>query len=219
MGFHLQNILLRLISQGVNLVVHQLGEKPPIIILRYTLHQVIGVFTHSHHTTTSTWAMGVGAKIEVIHITLNLQRVLLYVLTIAQSHSWHHISESPNIELHLQFVVLLQLIPQRLCIFRNAILLLQWPLHREENSWQCDSMVLHPCFKLCPVLPNQCFLCTVVNAENLLVLQEYFDIQTPVLVVCNIKLFDCDCCRFGNLRYSSSQSILLCDCVADAHKI
>ena len=28
-------------SKGVYLVVHQLGENPPIIILRYTLHQVV----------------------------------------------------------------------------------------------------------------------------------------------------------------------------------
>jgi hypothetical protein len=52
-GFHSRDNLPRFVSQGVDVVVHQLGEKPPIIILRYTHRQVLGVVALRHRTNTS----------------------------------------------------------------------------------------------------------------------------------------------------------------------
>ena len=166
-GFHLVDNLIRFFGQYVNVVVHQLAEKPPIIILRYTFHQEIGVLTLPHRTTTS-WTVGVGAKIEAIHITLNLRCLHLYIPAIAQLHCWHLVAQSPHIELHLYLAILLQLIPQHLRIFFNAILLLQWPHHREENGRPHNSVLLLPWCELCRVI--WCLLCTVDNPENLLLL-------------------------------------------------
>jgi len=215
-GSQLRENLIRLVGHGVNLVVHQLGETPPITILRYTLHQLIGVLPLRHRTTTRRWTIGVGAMIAVIHITPDLWWLLLYILPITQSHSGHFISQSPIIQFHLRFVVLLHLIPEHCCIVLNAILLLQWPVHREENTRPCDSMLFLSCFKLCPILPIRCFLSTVNNAENLLLLQEYFDFQTAAIVVCTIQLLQWDRCQFGHLRYVSSESVLLQDSVDEA---
>jgi len=92
--FHLHNNLLRVVGQGVNLVVHLLGENHPIIILQYTHHLLIGALTLSQCSTTSTWAIGIGATIDVIHRTLNLRWVLLYIFAIAQSHYWNLILQA-----------------------------------------------------------------------------------------------------------------------------
>jgi len=215
-GVYVPNNLARFVGQGVHHAVHQLGEQSPIFVLLYAVHQVIGVLPLGHGTTTSTWVIGIGAKIEVIHITLNVRCVLLYRLTIAQSHCWHLLSQCRNIQLHLWHVPLLQLFTQRLCIFLNSILRLQWPLHRKENGRMCDSMLYLPWFTLCPVLGVRYFLSTIGNAEDLLLLEENFDFQTAAIVVGNNKLPNWDQCWFSCLRYKWSQSVLLGDPVNDA---
>ena len=192
--------LLQFVGQVVNLVACQLGEVPPIIVHLYTLHQVIDVLALQHLTTTSTWAIGTSAKIEVTHIALNLRWVLLYILTITQPHSWYRILPIPHIHHHLRFGVLLQHIPQHLCIFLNTIQLrLQKPLRHKEHSRRHNSMLLPPFRILCSVLWVWCFLFIIENAENLFLLQEYLDFQSPALVVHTITILHSDHHQFGHL--------------------
>jgi hypothetical protein len=47
LGLDLGDNLLQFVSQGIDLVLHQLCEKPPFIFLWYTLYQVIGVLLFS----------------------------------------------------------------------------------------------------------------------------------------------------------------------------
>jgi hypothetical protein len=76
--FHLRDNLLRFVGQGVDFVIHQLGENPSIIILWYTLHQVVAVLALWHHTSRTLYM-----ELDVIHRPLDLLCVLLYILTIA----------------------------------------------------------------------------------------------------------------------------------------
>jgi len=73
MGIHLRRNLLWHVGQCVNHVIHHLDEHPPMIILQYTNHQVLDVLTVRHRISTSIWAIGISAIIEVIHITFNLR--------------------------------------------------------------------------------------------------------------------------------------------------
>jgi len=217
-GLHEHNNLLRFVGQGVHLVVNQLSEIPPIIIPWCTLHQVIGLLDLRHCTTSSIWAIHIGAMIEVIHITLNHWWVLPYIISITESHSWHLVLQSQNIQLPVQFVVLPQQITQCCQIILNMILLQRWGLHCQENGQLCDLMLLLQCLKLCPVLRLQCFVCTIDNAKNLILFQVYFDFQTPALVVHSINLHILNPWRCGHRMISICVGlvVLLRICVNNA---
>lgn len=189
------------IGQGVNFVSHQLGETPPIIILRYTLYPMILVLALQNDTTTNGWAIAVLVMLHIIHLTVNYQWVLLWTFTFTQPHSWHLVGRSPPIQLYHWFVVLFQPIPQHLHIFPYTLLVQQRPLHRKENCQLCNFIMLLSWFRLCHVhhiLLIWCIICTVHNAVSMPLFQEYFHFQTAALVVHTIKYLNLDCCQFGH---------------------
>jgi len=183
LGIHLPNSLRQFVGQGVDLVVHQLGAQPPIIIHRYTLNHVVAVLILWHCTSQSLCK-----ESEVVYIRLQLLCTFLHILAISQLQCWYFVLHRPNIQLHPWLEVLLQLIPQLLCSFMNSILLLQRPVHSEQQCWPHESMFHLQWFKLGCIHHKAYYICTMYNAENLLLLKEYVNFHAAALVFRNIKL-------------------------------
>jgi len=208
LGFHLCTNLLQVVGQGVDLVIHQLGGKPPIIILCDILHHGVAMLMLEYCTSRT-----LSTEIEVVTMLLDLWRLMLHIHAIPELHSWHLVVQCPNIHLHLRLVVHHWVIPLCLCIILNGILLLQWSLHHEENSRLCDYMLLFPYLNFGPIVCVQWIFCTVDNAEMLLLLQQYVDFEAPAFVVHTIEHLNQDHYRFGTVCYGSSQSVLVWDCI------
>lgn len=79
-GFHLCHNLFLFVSQGVDLVVNQLTERPPIIIHRYALHHIEAVLTHYHCTCRT-----LHTEVTVVPMLPNLLCKILHIVVMPHS--------------------------------------------------------------------------------------------------------------------------------------